>query len=236
SNVLSSMLYNQFSTLALMTVFGLAALMISNPASPATVEAKSRWQLPVICGILLVAMLLLSLLLMSQKAGGRILDVLRNLSRRLPLRMREKRDELFEQIAVFQAVGWRFHLTVASITLVGTLLGGAATYALAARGANITVPMPVMVWLCVVIYVLGRLPISVANLGVRESMLISLLSMYGVDKPAALLMSMILFSALVFMGAIGAMFQIRWASAARKPARVGEQGRSDEAFSRDVKR
>lgn len=235
SNVLSSMLYNQFSAATLMTVFGLAALMISNPASLLTAGAKNRWQLPVICGILLMAVLLLSLLLMSQRAGGRILEVLRNLSARLPLKMRQKRDELFEQIAVFQAVDWPFHLAVASITLIDTLLGGAATYVFAARGANITVPMPVMIWLCALIYVLGRLPISVANLGVRESMLISLLAMYGVDKPAALLMSMILFSALVFMGAIGAVFQIRWASAAGKPASVGGQGQIAEGSGGDSK-
>jgi uncharacterized membrane protein YbhN (UPF0104 family) len=236
SNVLSSMLYNQFSTVALMTVFGLAALMISNPASLPTADAKNRWQLPVICGVLLIGVLLLSLLLMSQRAGGRILEVIRNLSARLPLKIREKRDVILEQIAVFQALSWPFHLAVASITLIDTLLGGAAMYALAARSANITVSLPVMMWLCAVIYILGRLPISVANLGVRESMLISLLAMYGVDKPSALLMSMILFSALVFMGAIGAMFQLRWASAAKKPAYVEQEDRSNEVFGYDLKR
>lgn len=235
SHVLSSMLYNQFSAVAMMTVFGLAALMISNPASPSSSETQSQWRLPVICGVLLMAALLLSMLLISQQAGGRMLEALRKLSARLPLRIREKRDEVFGQIAVFQAVGWRFHLAVASITLLDTLLGGAATYVLAARGANIAVSVPVMMWLCAVIYVLGRLPISVANLGVRESMLISLLAMYGVDKPSALLMSMILFSALVFMGAIGAVFQIRWASAARKPAVVAEPEHGTEVSGADVK-
>jgi hypothetical protein len=62
-----------------------------------------------------------------------------------------------------------------------------------------------------VIYVLGRVPISVANLGVREVILVGLLTIYGVDKSQALLMSMILFSALVVMAIIGAIYQIFWA-------------------------
>ncbi|NOR67274.1 MAG: hypothetical protein GQ528_07955 [Woeseiaceae bacterium] len=71
------------------------------------------------------------------------------------------------------------------------------------------------------IYVLGRLPISIANLGVREVTLVGLLAVYGVEKPAALLMSMILFSALVFMAGIGSMFQLYWSIASRKEDSAG---------------
>ena len=60
------------------------------------------------------------------------------------------------------------------------------------------------------------MPISVANLGVREVTLIGLLGIYGVEKSQALLMSMILFSALVFMAIIGAMYQMYWAVSSKK--------------------
>ncbi|MHC4752443.1 MAG: lysylphosphatidylglycerol synthase domain-containing protein, partial [Planctomycetota bacterium] len=47
SNVLSSMLYNQLSTMVVMTVFGLAALMIANPTSLLIANAENQWLLPV---------------------------------------------------------------------------------------------------------------------------------------------------------------------------------------------
>ena len=72
-----------------------------------------------------------------------------------------------------------------------------------ARAANVTAP-------------LGRVPISVANLGVREVTLVGFLAFYGVEKTAALLMSMILFSALVLMAIIGAIYQISWALRSKK--------------------
>ena len=236
SNVLSSMLYNQLSIMFVMTVFGLGALMATNPASLLIANGQNQWLLPVVCGVLLVTMLLLALLLLNKSAGGKMLEILGLLLRPLPSRVRPKSHEILDQIAIFQTVGCRFHLTITLITITGTLIGGVATYVLAARGANITVPLGVFVWLCAIVYILGKVPISVANLGVREYMLVSLLSMYGVDKPAALLMSMILFSALVFMAGIGAIFQLRWASMASKPAGARELDKSKEISGNDLQR
>ena len=216
TNVLSSMLYNQFATMALMTVFGLAALMVSNPTSLLVSDPAKRWLLPVVCGALLVTVLAVTLGLLSERAGGKALDLLKILSGRMPSNMRQKIHQLLDQIAVFQTAGWRFHMTVAFLAFVDTLFGGVLVYVLAARSANIAVPVTIFVWLCTGIYILGRLPISVANLGVREVTLVGFLAVYGVEKPAALLMSMILFSALIFMAVIGSMFQLYWSVTVRK--------------------
>ena len=221
SNVFSSMLYNQLSTMALMTVFGLAALIASNPTSLLFANAENRWLMPVVSGALLVIVLSANVLLLSERAGGRIIELLKLPVERLPSKMRQKSLEILDQIAVFQTVGWWFHLLVAFITFIGTLVGGVVVYVLAARSANVTVPVIVCVWLCVGIYVLGRLPISIANLGVREVTLVGFLAVYGVEKPAALLMSMILFSALIFMAGIGSMFQLYWSIALRKEDTAG---------------
>lgn len=213
-SIFSGMLYNQLMIMAVMTVFGLAALMVTDPTSPLVSGVRNRWLLPVICGLLLVMVTVAMTLLLSEKAGGKALAILERLLNYLPSAMRLKGRDLLEQIAFFQRVGWWFHLIVVLFIVVGTLLGGVATYILAARSAHIVIPASVLMWLCAIIYVLGRLPISVANLGIRESMLVSFLSLYGVDKPAALLMSMVLFSALVFVAGIGAVYQLRWASTA----------------------
>jgi len=216
SRVLSSMIYNQFSTMVVMTAFGLLALIMSNPASLLMPNARHPWLLPVVCGVLLIALLLFVFLLLNERVGTKIIEVLNIPLNPLPAGIRRKGKEMLEQIAVFHTAGWRFHLAVASITTVDTLIGGVVTYILAARTANIAAPAFIFVWLCAGIYIIGRLPITVANLGVREATLVGFLAVYHVEKSAALLMSMILFSALVAMAVVGAIYQISWAVTSKK--------------------
>ena len=216
SNVLSSMIYKQFSTMVVMTAFGLFAFIISNPTSLLLPNARHPWLLPVICGVLLIVLLLFVFLLFSKRVGGRIIEILNIPLNPLPAGIHRKGQEMLNQIAVFHTAGWRFHLAVASITTVDTLIGGVVTYLLAARTANIDAPAVVFVWLCAGIYIIGRLPITVANLGVREATLVGFLAVYNVEKSSALLMSMILFSALVAMAIVGAAYQLCWAIAGKE--------------------
>ncbi len=210
------MLYNQLLVMVVMMVFGLAALMITNPTSLLMSDTDNRWLLPVVCGILLITIIVMALLLLNEKTGGKIIRGVEFLLIPLPQKIRQKVRDIFSQIATFQTAGAGFHLRIASITITDTLIGGIIAYVLSARGANVTAPVGVFVWLCAVIYVLGRIPISVANLGVREVTLVGLLAFYGVDKSQALLMSMILFSALIFMAIIGAIYQIFWVLTTKK--------------------
>lgn len=227
STVLSSMLYNQLSIMVVMTVCGLIALMITNPASLLQDNAKSQWLLPVVCGILVVAIILVSLLLLSGRTGGRITKALMLLLRPFPTKIDQKAQEILRQIASFQTAGVPFHLTVTFITIIAGLGVGVPIYVLAARAANVYAPVGVFVWLCAIIYLLARVPISVANLGVREVTLVGFLTVYGVEKSAALLMSMILFSTSIFMAIIGAMYQLSWAVNAKKSAQP--KGKSAQA-------
>jgi len=234
SNVLSSMLYNQLLVMVVMMVFGLAALMITNPTSLSQADTENQWLLPAICGILMAAIIVMSLLLLNEKTGGKIIRGFGFLLIPLPQKIRQKVREIFDQIATFQAAGAGFHIRIASITITDTLIGGTIAYILSARGANVTAPLGVFVWLCAVIYVLGRIPISVANLGVREITLVGLLALYGVDKSQALLMSMILFSALVFMAIIGVIYQLFWVFAATKVRAVAEHAQRQEISEGDM--
>ncbi|MFZ2147975.1 MAG: lysylphosphatidylglycerol synthase transmembrane domain-containing protein [Sedimentisphaerales bacterium] len=230
SNVLSSMLYNQLAAMVVMMVFGLVALVISNPTSLSTANTENQWLLPAVCGILLAAIVLISLLILNNRPGGKIVKGIGFLLRPFPEKINQKGREILGQIATFQAAGAAFHLRIVLITIIDTLIGGVITYILSARAANVTAPVVVLVWLCVVVYVLGRLPISLANLGVREITLVGFLAIYGVAKPQALLMSMILFSALVFMAIIGAICQLFWVFTATKVRGGGEQAKRQGDF------
>ena len=210
TSVFSSMVYNQLSIIISATVCALAALILTNPATIILNNTKNQWMLPVLCIVLLVMVILVAVLLLNSRTGGVVIQSLRFLLKAFPSKIRQKGQEVLDQIAVFQVAGWRFHAIIAFITTGGTFIGAFAIFLFAARAANINVSPSVFLWLWPFIYIVGRLPISVANLGVREISLVGILSLYGVEKSSALLMSMILFSALILMAMIGAVLQFSW--------------------------
>jgi len=209
TNVLSGMLYNQVTLALVMIVMGLAGLIVTNPTQAILPDAR-RWVLPLACGVLLAIIMLLSVLALNERAGGPVIRLLTAMVRPLPSMVREKGREVLTQIAAFQASGWRFHLAIAAINVVNCVFIGLLIYLFAAKAAAVVASIGVLIWLNAVVYVLGRIPISVANLGVREVTLVGLLGLYGVDKSAALLMSMVLFSSLVFMALLGVVYKLLW--------------------------
>jgi hypothetical protein len=215
SNVLCSMIYNQWLIMTIMTVFGLAALMFTDPVTLSITNTKNQRLFHTVCGILLIALIAVSITLLNSKTGGKFTKSIAVLLSPLPEKIRQKGLKMLDQIATFQTVGAGFHLKITAISIIDTLIGGVIVYILSARAANVTAPMGIFIWLCALIYILGRVPVSIANLGVREAMLVVLLAPYGVEKTQALLMSMILFSALIVMAAIGAGYQIFWTITAK---------------------
>jgi uncharacterized membrane protein YbhN (UPF0104 family) len=208
--VLSSMVYNQLSAMVVMTVFGLAALIVTNPTAKLITGSKNRWILPTLSGVFLVIIVLVSVLLLNRRTGGRVIAGIMYLLRPLPSGIYQKFQGMFDQIAIFQTAGIRFHLTMALFASIGTLVGGIGMYILAAKAANVATSIGIFMWLWPIHYVLRRIPISIANLGVRETTMVWLLSIYGVETSAAFLMSMILFSSIIFIAGIGAIYQIKW--------------------------
>jgi uncharacterized membrane protein YbhN (UPF0104 family) len=210
ASVLSAMLYNQVALTAVMMAVGLAGLIVVNPSQALAPGAGRPWILPALCGAGLVLLALLSVLALNQRTGGPVLGLLVAALRPLPQTVREKGRTVLTQLATFHSAGWRFHLTIASLNVVDALLVGLLWYLFAARAASIVVPTSVLIWLCAIVFLLNTLQITVANLGLREGVLVSLLPAYGVPHAAALLMSMILLSSLVFLAALGVVYQILW--------------------------
>ncbi len=222
TQVFSSMVYNQLSLMYVMAVCGLVGLIITNPTAVIMTNPQNHLILPIVCGVLLVFILIVFFLLFNRKTGGKVIKSLGFILKPLPTKINRKSQEILNQIAIFQTVGWRFHLTVAIIAIVGTLVGGVLTYVFAAKCANITVSISIFFWLCPVVYLLRRLPISIASLGVREVTLIGILGIYGVEKSPSLLMSMILFSSAILMALIGAIYHVLWAVRVKKNNSKGE--------------
>jgi uncharacterized membrane protein YbhN (UPF0104 family) len=199
TNVFSSMVYNQFTDLLVTAVLGLAALMLTNPSAKIIADTGRKWLLPVICGILL-----------NRKVGEKFDGIIRFTLKPLPAKWRQKGFEIIEQIAVFRSAPLKFHFNMLVITTLVAVVGTTILYVIAAKAAGIAVSVLIIIWLSAIIFFLGQLPISIGNLGVREVTLTGLLAIYSVEAPQALLMSMVLFSAVVLMAAIGAIYQMSW--------------------------
>jgi hypothetical protein len=167
--------------------------------------------LPVVCGFLLAGVIVISFLLLNERTGGSLIKIMGYAVRLFPAKARAKGEEILTQIAMFHTVGWGFHFLIAVVTVVTTFVGCVVTFVLCAKGANITVSIWVLIWLSAIVGILGKIPISVANLGVREVTLVQFLAFYSIEPSASLLMSMIFFSGALFMGVIGAGYQLLWA-------------------------
>ena len=217
-NVLSAMLYNQVTLTVVMMAVGLVGLIAVNPAKALWPDLRQAWIVPLLCSVLLVALLLVSVLALNERTGSPVIRLLIAALRPLPVAVQEKGQTVLAQIATFQSAGWRFHLTIASINVVDGLLVGLLWYLFSAWAASVVAPVSVLIWLCAIVFVLGKIPVTIANIGVREWVLVSLLPIYGVTRSAALLMSMILLSSLVFMAALGIVYQILWTIQSRNAA------------------
>jgi uncharacterized membrane protein YbhN (UPF0104 family) len=218
SNVLSGMLYNQMTLSVVMTVIGLAGLILVNPTKVLLPGVGPSWILPLVCGMALILIVLVSVLLVNERTGAFAIRLLSAILGPLPRAVQEKGQTILTQLTVFQTAGWRFHAVIALINVVDGLLVGLLIYLSAAEAASVAVPLGVLIWLCAIVFILGKIPISIANLGVREVTLVGLLAGYGVAESAALLMSMILFSSLIFLAALGVVYQFAWAVQSRKAA------------------
>jgi len=120
---------------------------------------------------------------------------------------------------VFVSTGPTFHLSMAGINVGSTLLS-AVLYSCCAAAIGISVPFTAFLWQASVVYILGRIPISVANFGVREFTLIGLLSLHGVDAATAVVFSLLVFSNALVMAFLGLLYQISGASDPRKGTNV----------------
>ena len=210
TNIFNGMLYNQLSELIIMSACALIVLIITNPTLLLFSGTRHLWLLPAACSIILVLLIAVTLFLLSSRTSGYISNVLNYMMKLLPNKMRRKGEQALREVVMLQDAGLRFHILMGLLTFITQVVGTIIVYIFAAKAANITIPLTVYIWLTSIVFILGRIPITIANLGVREMTLVSILAAYGVGKQSALLMSMIVFSAVVLRAIIGAVFMIHW--------------------------
>ncbi len=206
--VLSAMVYNQAGEILVRIVMSLVLIAVTNPFDV--------WWVPGAC-LAGAAVILAGLVLLLHPVTSALLArASLSLLRPLPRIVRNGVTKTIQTSEVFASCGWVFHIKVAAVNVLSTLLS-ALLYWCAGQAAGISVPLTAFVWLASVVFVLGRLPISVANLGVREFTLVGLLSLYGVDAATAVFFSLLVFSSALTIAAIGLVYQLFGLFIAAKP-------------------
>ena len=208
THALSSMVYNQFTTTLVVLVVGLAAVMVVTP--PQRVAAR------ITCLGLIVLLMVVGLLLLHRTQGPALTRWAGRLLGPMPGVIRRPGLKVLEQMADFQTAGWGFHFNALALSLVANTVIGTAIYKLAALAAGIHLSLALHFWQCTAIFVLGKLPISVAEFGVREATLVGSMAPYGVDPSAALVMSMVIFTNRLLLASLGAAYQLKWSFTRQK--------------------
>lgn len=200
-HILNSMVYNQFTEFFISLTLGLAAWILVKPDVPTKIFS--------LCGIFLAAFLILCILLLDKNIGKKAVIFSTIILKYFPEKFRDNGQKILLQMSGFRWGNWRFHLKIALFNLIQTA-AGIFIFIFAACSAGIQVPVEVIIWSWAMVSILGKLPVSLANLGVREVTLAGTLAVCSVEPPQALLMSMIIFSATLLMVVIGLVWQITW--------------------------
>lgn len=201
SHVLSGMVYNQITDILTRLLFAWFAVVWVSPG----LHMGERLVGLAIGGCLTVV----AVGLVNPRVAGALTRILRFCVGLFPRFLRHRCDILLGQLEVFQSEAWRFHGRMALLSMtIGVL--SFAIYICAAQAAQIQVPLSTCIWLSSLVYLLGRVPISLANLGVRENTLVFFLSFHGIASLSALLMSFVLFSQTLFLAVLGIVLQLVW--------------------------
>lgn len=88
---------------------------------------------------------------------------------------------------------------------VGSHLLAAASMLTFASAMGIHVPYSTVMWVFSAVYMMGMLPLSIGNIGVREATMIFLLQPFGVSPAEIIAWSFLMYGGLVFSAMVGAL-------------------------------
>jgi uncharacterized membrane protein YbhN (UPF0104 family) len=115
-----------------------------------------------------------------------------------------------------RALDWKVHVSMLGFTALG-LATGVLRFYLAMRALGIIVSLASVIWITAFLKFARFLPITIANLGVREGLLVFALAASNVPAQQAVALGLLGFSVAVLNGLIGAGYQVAlvmgWASA-----------------------
>lgn len=198
SLVLNAMAYNKLLLTAAPLLVGGVALLIDDPLG-------TRWGLAIPIGLIL-AITWLMISLYHPHLGALTDRFLRRKVSRLPHLISSRIGFVLESMGRIRALPFRTHVTMVAFTALGIAIGVVRFY-IGMRALGIVVPLVSVLWVTAFLRLVALLPLTVANLGIRESMLVVTLSASGVPPQQAVALGLLGFSITVLMALVGAGYQ-----------------------------
>lgn len=142
------------------------------------------------------------------KSGGAALEtLLRRVSGLLPTSLHNAARRLLDGLHELRMMSPGVYLPALGIAVVIFALS-ITSMTFATRAVEVTVPVIALVWTSMLLFVSRLLPISIANIGVREGVLAFALGLYGVTTAKAVLIGLIMFSSTLIVAVLGAGYQV----------------------------
>lgn len=199
AGVLSAMLFSKVALAVPPLVIGSVALAHKSPFPETNVSG--------IAAAAAVTVIIATVLILHRRSGQFIDEQMLAASRKVAA---------FAQIGVQGLVNAVRELrTMRASAYVVTILLSLGVFGLqilnifcVAQAVNVTVPVVAFFWVIMFLFISRLLPLTVGNLGVREAILVLSLGLYGIEPATAIVVGLLMFSSVVVVGAVGALYQI----------------------------
>jgi uncharacterized membrane protein YbhN (UPF0104 family) len=196
--VLSAMVFAKVALALAPLFFGTLALAIHNPFSDVPLSA--------IAGGLCIIVVVGTVAILNPKSGLVVDRGIGKLVSVLPDYVGEKLSAVVASLKHFRLLSHVDHLQLMLFS-VATFGFGIAGFYCAVRAAGESVAITALLWVSLVLFITRLLPITISNLGVRESIIIYAFAAYGVAPGPALLIGLLMFSNTIFIAIAGWLYQ-----------------------------
>lgn len=215
TGVLATMFFVRVINTLFVLVTGVAAVLIENPFG-----LKHIFAVAVALIVLLAAS---TALLLQGRVGDRIESLAERGPRWIPAFAVRGAARVLRSFARFRSLSPRQTAIVLFVPFAAQV-GSVFLFTSAARALHLDIPLVAQVWIIAVVYLIQSIPASSSGLGIREGAFVLLLPRYGVDRPQALALSLLLFGYNLLLSLAGGVIEAReklWNSNARRPRKEG---------------
>ena len=197
--VFNALIYHRMVTSLVTLTLGVFALVVSNPLDNQATQY--------IAAALLLLLMLLFIFLYHPRLGAWVETMLRRASEKLPRLGATYAVPVIDAMRRFHGFTARDHIAVFTWSCV-FIVFRILTYWCAIRAFDLEITLIDILWIAAFLSITAALPLTIANLGIREGFLVLVLAPLGVASATAVALGLVLFANHVLIALVGAGYQM----------------------------
>ena len=199
SVILNAIVYNRLVLLIPPLIIGALALAWDNPFYGSFISEALI--------LMAIASLAVFFWIFNPWSGVFTDKIIRKTSRVLPNAIRTQIEKILSSMKDFRSFRLRDHFYIYMIGIFSMSLR-LLVFTIASKAIGLHLSFLTLAWVMALLISCRQLPITLNNLGVREGILMVVLSPYGVEFEKAFALGMIMFSTSILIAFIGLLYQI----------------------------